>query len=170
MDEKLRRVREDPDFVNLKKYDYSLTAVKKAHPGGCTPAIRARALMLTEEEAARLYATAVAKLRAYMVAPPERAEIERRLLMELVEQVQGFVGSIETQGRLLSAAEQRIVNAGNAFVRALRGEPDGDYQVNNRDVRAMAMALDEHDYGTKSSSDASHVVESFFKHRAELEG
>lgn len=169
MDEKLRRVREEPDFVNLKKYDYSLAAARQAHPGGCSPAIRARALMMSEEEVARLFAAAVAKLRRNMMAPAERQDIERRLLMELIQQVQGYVASIEVQGRALSAAEQRIVKTGNAFVRALKGEPDGDYQMNDHNVRAMAMALGDHDYGTRGSADASNVVQSFFKHRAELE-
>lgn len=168
MEDKLRRVKEEPDFVNLKKYGHSLAAVRKAHPGGCSPAIRARALMMTEDEASRAYAGAVAKLRRNMMAPAEREDIERRLLMELTQQVESFVGSIEVQGRALSAAEKRIVDVGNAFLRALRGEPDGDYQVNDHDVRAMALALGDHGYGTKTNSDASHVVIGFFKHRVEL--
>lgn len=124
MDEKTRRVHEDPDFVNLKKYGFSLTAVREAHPGGCSPALRARALMMGEDEADRMYAAVVAKLRRGVMAPQEREEIERRLLMELYNQVQNYIGAIEAQGDPIDEKEARILRTGKAFMRALAGEPD----------------------------------------------
>jgi len=74
MEDKLRRVREEPDFVNLRKHGYSLEAVCKAYPSGVPSAIRARALMMTEEEAEDLYQQVVVKLRSNMIVTEEENE------------------------------------------------------------------------------------------------
>ena len=61
-----KKVEEDPDFVNLKRFDYSLAKLLERYPDGCPAHVVAHALAMTEEDAEDLYAVAVAKLKILM--------------------------------------------------------------------------------------------------------
>lgn len=61
-----RRINEDPDFVYLKRFDYSLKNVLARYPDGAPTRIIAQALMITEEDAEAMYPRVVAKLRDIM--------------------------------------------------------------------------------------------------------
>lgn len=61
-----RRIQEDPDFVFLKRFDYSLQKLLERYPEGCPERIIANALMLTEEDIDILYDKLVIKLRNSM--------------------------------------------------------------------------------------------------------
>ena len=65
-DEVLRRIQEDPDFVYLKRFDYSLDKVVQRYPDGAPTRVIAQALMLTEEDVEDMYPQIVAKLQAIM--------------------------------------------------------------------------------------------------------
>lgn len=61
----------DPDFVNLKKFDFSLKKcleyyTPEKYPDGIPTKIIAQALALTEEEVSDLYLSVVQKLRQIM--------------------------------------------------------------------------------------------------------
>jgi hypothetical protein len=61
-----QRVSSDPDFVYLKRFDFSLARLLERHPEGVPDRVIAAALMVTEEDVDDLYAEIVAKLRAAM--------------------------------------------------------------------------------------------------------
>lgn len=57
------KVENDPDFIALRRFDYSLAKLLERYPDGCPDRIIASALGLTEEQVVELYETAVARLR-----------------------------------------------------------------------------------------------------------
>ena len=59
---------EDPDFIALKRYDYSLTKLMERYPDGCPDRIIASALMITEDDVEALHQEIVRKLRKAMGA------------------------------------------------------------------------------------------------------
>lgn len=61
-----RLIEEDPDFVALKRFDYSLEAVVARYPDGCSDRIVSQALMVTEDDVQTMYDDVVAKLRRLM--------------------------------------------------------------------------------------------------------
>lgn len=61
--ELLRRVATEPDFVNLKRYSYSLEKVLDRYPDGAPDRLIAQALCMSEEEVEELYEEVVLKLR-----------------------------------------------------------------------------------------------------------
>lgn len=61
----------DPDFVNLKRFDYSLEKVLEKFPDGAPTRIIAQALMITEDEVEDEYERIIAKLRTAMKVEPE---------------------------------------------------------------------------------------------------
>lgn len=70
-----QRIESELDFVNLKKYGFSLAQVLDAHPNGCSVSLRARALGMTEEAIEELYDRIILKLRGSMLSDKEIEEI-----------------------------------------------------------------------------------------------
>lgn len=63
------KLENDPDFVCLKRFGYSLHAVLERYPEGCPDRIIAQALAIPEESLPELYAQVVEKLRLAMGVP-----------------------------------------------------------------------------------------------------
>jgi hypothetical protein len=68
-----QRVDQDPDFINLKRFGYSLEKLlerypEDKHPEGCPRRIVAAALDMTEAEVAKLEEAIIVKLRRAMKA------------------------------------------------------------------------------------------------------
>lgn len=59
-------IHQQPDFVNLKRYDYSLEKVMEAFPDGCPDKVIAAGLDLTEEQLKALSDSITLKLRTLM--------------------------------------------------------------------------------------------------------
>lgn len=53
----------DPDYVYLRRYDFSLAKLMERYPDGVPSHIIATALILTEDGVERIYQDAVLKLR-----------------------------------------------------------------------------------------------------------
>jgi len=64
VEETRRKIAEDPDFVNVKRFDNSLKKMLERYPDGAPPKAIAQALLMTEEEVEELYQQVVLKLRA----------------------------------------------------------------------------------------------------------
>jgi hypothetical protein len=60
------QLQSNPDFVNLKRYGYSLTAVMEQFPNGCPDKLIAQALLITEDDVKALDEGITAKLRSAM--------------------------------------------------------------------------------------------------------
>jgi hypothetical protein len=67
-DEIKRKFAEDPDFVNLPKFGYSLQRALKRYPNGLPEELIAEALGTTVEGARARYNEVAAKLRAAVEA------------------------------------------------------------------------------------------------------
>ena len=61
-----RLLEEDPDFIYLKRFDYSLKKLLERYPDGCPDRIIANALLMTEDDIQALYEKIVIKLRNAM--------------------------------------------------------------------------------------------------------
>jgi hypothetical protein len=61
-----RRIAEDPDFVYVKRFGYSLQKLLERYPDGCPRRIVAQALMISEDDIEPLYQSIVVKLRGLM--------------------------------------------------------------------------------------------------------
>jgi hypothetical protein len=61
-----RKVENDPDFIALKRFEYSLGKLVERYPDGCPDRIIAAALLMAEGNIEEMYQTAVAKLRIIM--------------------------------------------------------------------------------------------------------
>lgn len=61
-----KKVETEPDFIALKRFDFSLEKLLERYPEGCPDRIIANALMIAEAEVEELYEKAVAKLRIIM--------------------------------------------------------------------------------------------------------
>jgi hypothetical protein len=61
-----RKIAEDPDFVNIKRFDYSLEKLLERYPDGAPNRVIAHALCIAEDEVEELYRQAVAHLREIM--------------------------------------------------------------------------------------------------------
>lgn len=59
-------VASDPDFVFLKRFDYSLAKVKERYPEGCPDRIVANAMMIIEDDVSVEYARVCSTLREIM--------------------------------------------------------------------------------------------------------
>jgi hypothetical protein len=66
MSESKNRITDDPDFINCKRFDFSLKKLLERYPEGCPTRIIANALMLTEAEVEELYEGAIERLRKLM--------------------------------------------------------------------------------------------------------
>ncbi len=62
----VRLVHEDPDFVNSKRFGYSLARVLERYPDGAPPHLIATLLMIPEDEISDRYDQIVNKLRIGM--------------------------------------------------------------------------------------------------------
>lgn len=63
-----KSIREDPDYVFLKRFDYSLARTLERYPEGCPDRVIAHALMIAEDEIEEIYEQAVARLKILMGA------------------------------------------------------------------------------------------------------
>jgi hypothetical protein len=63
LNEVKRKIDQDPDFVNLKRFDYSLTRVLERYPNGCPIRTIGVALAIPEEEVEEAYQRVILKLR-----------------------------------------------------------------------------------------------------------
>jgi len=68
-EEALFRINNDPEFVYLKRLDYSLTRVIERFPEGAPDRTVAQALMITAEDVHRIYNDIVMRLRAKLADP-----------------------------------------------------------------------------------------------------
>lgn len=59
-------VETDPDYIALKRFDFSLKVLLERYPEGCPDRIIANALMIPEYEVEEIYQQAVARLRVIM--------------------------------------------------------------------------------------------------------
>ena len=62
-DEVKNKIKEDEDFVYVKRFDYSLSKLLERYPEGCPNRVIAQALMVTEDDVDAMYNDIVAKLR-----------------------------------------------------------------------------------------------------------
>lgn len=60
------RIVQDPDFVYLKRFNFSLAELIKRYPEGVPDRIIAAALMITDEDVEEIYQHIVVKLRDLM--------------------------------------------------------------------------------------------------------
>jgi hypothetical protein len=65
-EEARKRLDEEPDFVNAKRYDYSLAQLEERYPDGAPDNIIANAMMIEEEEVETTYGRLVDKFRDLM--------------------------------------------------------------------------------------------------------
>jgi hypothetical protein len=65
-DEARKRLYNDPDFIALKRFGYSLKNLLDRYPDGCPDRIIASALMITEDDVATIYEQIIQKLRDRM--------------------------------------------------------------------------------------------------------
>jgi len=68
MDESKKRILNEPDYINLKRFDYSLAKLMERYPDGAPDKVIASALMMTEVDVDELYEDVVQKLRALIGA------------------------------------------------------------------------------------------------------
>lgn len=61
-----RKVKHDPDFVYLKRFNYSIQELLERYPEGAPDRLIAQGLLLTEEELDTLYENILEKLRRAM--------------------------------------------------------------------------------------------------------
>jgi tRNA A-37 threonylcarbamoyl transferase component Bud32 len=69
LDEARRRVESDPDFINIKRFDFSLAKCLEKYenkPDGVPLRIIAQALVMTEEEVEETLQNIIGKLREEM--------------------------------------------------------------------------------------------------------
>lgn len=60
------KLKNDPDFVYLRRFDFSLANVLERYPDGCPNKLIASALMLTELDVEKYYQEAISILRNFM--------------------------------------------------------------------------------------------------------
>jgi len=65
-DEARERIASEPDFIFLKRFDYSLASLVQKHPGGVSNRVVAAALMVTEDDVDDIYENIILKLRDIM--------------------------------------------------------------------------------------------------------
>jgi hypothetical protein len=61
-----RRIATEPDFIALKRFDFSLEKMLDRYPDGAPPRLVAQALLMAEEELDEFFEQTVAKLRSRM--------------------------------------------------------------------------------------------------------
>lgn len=68
-EEATRLISTDPDFVYLKRYEYSMAKLMERYPDGAPDHTIAKALMITVEDVERVYQDIVLRLRAKLADP-----------------------------------------------------------------------------------------------------
>lgn len=63
VEETRRKIAEDPDFVNIKRFGHSLSKLLERYPDGAPTKVIAQAMLMTEQEVEEMYLKVVAKLR-----------------------------------------------------------------------------------------------------------
>ena len=61
-----KRIAEEPDFIALKRFNYSMEKFVQRYPEGAPDHVIAEALMISEPEVEELYQKAIVKLRHLM--------------------------------------------------------------------------------------------------------
>lgn len=61
------RINNDPNFVNIKRFDYSIDKLLERYPEGAPTKIICQALQMTEIEVESLYEKVLEKLRSKLV-------------------------------------------------------------------------------------------------------
>lgn len=61
-----KRLENEPDYIALKRFDYSLKKLLQRYPDGCPDRIIANALLIAEEDVEEAYDLTVQKLRHIM--------------------------------------------------------------------------------------------------------
>lgn len=61
-----KRLENDPDYIALKRFDYSLKKLLERYPEGAPDRIIANALLVPEEDVEEMYGLTVQKLRDMM--------------------------------------------------------------------------------------------------------
>lgn len=64
------RIANDPDFIFLKRFDFSLKNLVEKHPAGVSDRVIAAALMVTEDDVADIYESIITKLRDILKVAP----------------------------------------------------------------------------------------------------
>lgn len=64
MDDVDSKIENDPDFINIKRFDYSLERLLERYPEGAPMKVICQALNMSEKEVEDLYANVVEKLKA----------------------------------------------------------------------------------------------------------
>lgn len=64
--EQQQRLASEPDFIALKRFDFSLVKLLERYPDGAPDKVIAAALLISEPEVEELYQQAVAQLRIIM--------------------------------------------------------------------------------------------------------
>jgi hypothetical protein len=57
------KIEQDEDFVNIKRFNYSLKKLLERYPEGAPVSVMAQALMIPEEELEIMYQNILSKLR-----------------------------------------------------------------------------------------------------------
>jgi hypothetical protein len=60
------RLEKDPDFVNLKRFDYSVSQLLEKYPQGCPERVIAQALLITDDDVKTLDRVITRKLKRIM--------------------------------------------------------------------------------------------------------
>jgi hypothetical protein len=68
-EEAINRINTEPDFVYLKRLDYSLARVVERFPDGAPDRTIAQALMITPEDVERIYQDIVQRLKKQLADP-----------------------------------------------------------------------------------------------------
>lgn len=66
----------DPEYVYLRRYDFSVTKLLERYPDGVPDHIIAQALLCTEDDVQRIYEGAVEKLRKHLKVEVGMAGLE----------------------------------------------------------------------------------------------
>ena len=61
-----KRIRHDPNFVYLKRFDFSMEKLLDRYPEGVPNKLIAQALLITEEDVETIYNNIIEKLRKNM--------------------------------------------------------------------------------------------------------
>jgi DNA-binding NarL/FixJ family response regulator len=57
------KAKQDPDFINLKRFDYSIEKLLERYPEGAPNKLIAQGLMLSEDEVDTIFNNIILKLR-----------------------------------------------------------------------------------------------------------
>lgn len=62
-----KRLHAEPDFINLKRFDYDMKKLMDRYPEGVPDRLIALALNITEEEVETIYEDIVSRIRSRMI-------------------------------------------------------------------------------------------------------